>query len=400
MARNELILLPSLTAGSGSNGGWMVSRKYLEGAAEYANTWPGPITSLFAIREDPFGHMDTIEVNPGQSTTALERRPAAPRDFVERVRGAGAVVALLCRAEVPTLALCRAAGVPLVYVSEYSLNTRFQIIAAEQATWPRQLRRRLWTLREDRMLRRVLPGAAGLQTSGTPTFEAYGMLQPNTLLFFDNRVREADILSPEGLTRKRQELLAGRPLRLVFGGRLVAMKGAQDLPRVAAELVRLKVAFTLDVVGAGPLEEPLRAEIAAAGLADCVRLLPPMDFATGWIPMLKMNADLFVCPHPQGDPSSTYVEVMSCGVPIVGYGNEAFTGIATHAKSGFITDVGDPVALAHKIAGLDGDRSALAAAAANALSFAAEHAFEHTFARRAGQLVAVAQHSDPDLERA
>src|SRR5262249_16164737 len=98
------------------------------------------------------------------------------------------------------------------------------------------------------------------------------------------------------------------------------------------------------------------------------------------------ETDLFVCCHRQGDPSCTYVETMACGVPIVGYGNEAWEGLARVSGAGWVTPVGEPIKLAERIAALERDRSALSNAAHAALDFARSHSFEKTFPRRVEHL--------------
>ena len=228
----------------------------------------------------------------------------------------------------------------------------------------------------------MLREAAGLQCNGVPAFRIYGGDVRDPLLYFDNRVREADVITDAGLAEKHAALKKGRPLKLVFGGRLIAMKGAGHMPGIARELVRLGVDFSLDIYGAGPLEARIRRDIDAWGLAGKVTLKGVVDFNTGWVPLLKSGPDLFICPHPQGDPSSTYTEVMSCGVPIVGYDNEAFLGVAELSGSGWHVPMGNQRALAERIAQLNGNRDEIAAAARKGTNFAKEHCFERTFKRR------------------
>lgn len=384
---NELILLPPLEAQLGPRGGLVLTRKYMAGAAEYARTWPGPVTTLARLSDTPTTDMDHAEFIPGEAETGLELRPSTPEALAERLRTAAAVVALLSRAEAKTARLCHEMGVPLILVSEYSPLTERQILHAEVASPFLRLRRRLWLWRTERIRRATLPLAAGLQCSGTPTLETYQRLSSDTLLFFDNRVRTDEVLPDAALATKVEELKHGRPLRLVFGGRLVAMKGVLELPRVAAELARAGVPFQLDIFGSGPLENEIAQRIHAAGLQDRVALRGVLDFEKGWIPWLRKNADLFVCCHPQGDPSSTYPEVMSCGVPIAGYANEAFSGVVRESRAGWIVPPRDATALARVIARLAADRDALATAAVRARDFARQHAFETTFARRTAHFI-------------
>lgn len=384
---NELILLPALMAQAGPRGGLVLTRKYMEGTAEYARHWPGPVTSLLRLSPASTTDMDHAEYLPGMAETGLELRPATPEALARRLENAALVVAFLSRPEAPTMNLCRRIGVPVVFVSEYSPRTERQILASQPMHPLRRLRRLAWLWRTERIRRAMLARAAGLQCSGTPAHEVYRDLCRDTLLFFDNRVRMAEVISDDALSGRLEALRQGRPLRLVFGGRLVEMKGVMDLPRVGEVLLHEGVPFSFDIYGTGPLQDALQDRIRAGGLQDRMALRGALDFQTGWIPHLRRNADLFICCHTQGDPSSTYPEVMSCGVPIAGYANDALRGIAAHSGSGWTVPMHDAGALGRLVAGLHADRHRIAEAARSARAFARDHAFEKTYAARAAHFI-------------
>jgi glycosyltransferase involved in cell wall biosynthesis len=390
MTNPELILLPVLSASIRPDGRLFLTQKYLDGAAEYAKSWPGRVTTLARVTHQPIRDLDPAEVTPGHGPYNVEIRPPDGAQLAARLKGTAGVMAFLGPEEAPTLKLCNRIGVPVVFISEYAPQTERQIVDAEVSNPIVRMRRKIWLRGAERTRRRMLSKSAGLQCSGTPTYDLYRSLQSNALLFFDNRVRAADVISDEGLTHKISEIMTNRPLRLVFGGRLAAMKGVGDLPQFAKALHDLDIPFSLDIVGDGPLSSELRATIAGSPVSDHVTLTGPMDFRTGWIPYLKANADLFICPHPQGDPASTYPEVMSCGVAMAGYENEAFAGIKSHSGAGFLCPIGDPKALAQLVARLHSNRQDLAEAAVKSVTFARKHAFELTFARRMEHMIRTA----------
>ncbi|SMD03092.1 glycosyltransferase [Primorskyibacter flagellatus] len=384
----ELIILPSLKARQGAQGGLVMTQKYLDGVAEYARTWPGPVTSLVYIDTRPGIDMDQVETGPELPTSKLELRPEDIKALAAHLEQAAIVLALLSPYEAETAAICHRNGVPVVFVSEYTPRTEIQIIDATTPNPLRRLRRRFYIQGVERRRRQMLRDlAAGLQCSGTPTYDLYNSIAPNPMLFFDNRVPAADVIDDGALKVKCARMASGAPLRLVFGGRITAMKGVLELPRVAKALDRHGVPYQMDIYGSGDLEEALRREISQGALSDRVALHPPMDFRSGWIPLLKRQADLFVCCHPQGDPSSTYPEVMSCGVPIVGYANEAFSGIVRESGAGWSVPMRDATALAAQIARLHSDRGALQDMARQGRGFAQDHCFEATFEKRTQHLI-------------
>ena len=386
-APRELIVLPSLKAARGPRGGLVLTQKFVDGVASYARSWPGPVTTLVQLTGTLGSDMDHVEILPETPGPVFEVRPTRLEDLAERIRGAALVSSFLSPFELETVQLCHRLGVPMVFTSEYTLRTEKQILDAEVKNPLIRWRRKLWVTQAEAKRRRALALSAGLQCSGAPTYEAYRHLHPNVMIFFDNRVPRSDVIDEPSLETKLSGLKEARPLRLVFGGRLIPMKGVQDLPRFAQALKRLGVPFTLDIYGRGALEGELSREIERRGLSQEVRLKGVVDFRQAWVPLLKQTTDLFVCCHPQGDPSSTYPEVMSCGVPIAGYDNEAFKGIVQHSGSGWISPTGDVEHLAREVARLASAREELAMAARRARDFALAHAFEDTFAARVRHMV-------------
>ncbi|MEZ5458872.1 MAG: glycosyltransferase [Steroidobacteraceae bacterium] len=384
---HELVLLPSLRASPGRDGRIVMTRKFLNGVDAYARVWPGPVHVLAELSEHPTDDLDHTEIDPRDPAARVTPRPGQPDALAARLQNAAAVLGFLSPYQLDIAARCAQMRVPLIFTSEYSPRTEKQIVDAGTRNPLLRWRRKLWIDGAERKRIAALRIAAGIQCSGTPAFEHYRPYNDNALLFFDNRVPVDDVIDAEALERKLAALEQPRPLRLVFGGRLIAMKGVLELPRIAAALRRRGVAFTLDIYGAGQLEQALRDAIRRQSLQDLVTLRGVVDFATGWIPLLKQQADLFVCPHPQGDPSSTYPEVMSCGVPIVGYANEAFEGVVRESGSGWLCPMQDAEAMGGRIASLSGARTQIAAAARLAREFARQHAFEITFTRRARHLI-------------
>jgi glycosyltransferase involved in cell wall biosynthesis len=168
------------------------------------------------------------------------------------------------------------------------------------------------------------------------------------------------------------------------------MKGADHLPLVARELKYLGIPFTMDICGGGEMEPAIQRDIQRFGLASQVRMRGTLDFENELLPFISEGIDLFVCCHRQGDPSCTYLETYSCGVPIVGYANEAFSGLVVASEvggAGWVTPMDDPVALARKIAELSANRKEIDTASNTALAFATQHTFENTMSKRVQHLI-------------
>lgn len=378
----ELLVMANIRAYRDPRGCLLLTRKFIEGVASYARNWPGPVTVLIRISDMPFDDLDPVEIVPERLSFGLEMRPETMSGLAQRLHSAALVLAFLSPDEAALGTLCKAAGIPLIYYSEYSLEVEKQIIDANTRNPLSRWRRKLWATQAERKRLRALHLAAGLQCSGSPTFDVYRAHNANVMIFFDNRVRREAVIDLASLAAKTASLRQARPLRLVFGGRLIRMKGVHHLPEVALHLKRAGVLFHLSIYGDGDLRAEVQRSVDQLGVQDQVSLAGVLDFESGWLPVLQQQADIFVCCHPQGDPSSTYPEVMSCGVPIVGYDNAALSGIVALSGAGWVTPLNNRRALATKIASLASCRDEIAEAAIKAREFGCLHSFEMTFSAR------------------
>jgi glycosyltransferase involved in cell wall biosynthesis len=385
----RLVICTALTAAQGKRpGSFVLTRKFLDGVREYCAHWPGSIAVWVQRASHADSNLDHIEAHSSDLPFQLnwidghEREPAR---FLPALSSADLVLAALVDKHVCLADLCCSRRVPLVYISEYSVRTRQQIVRTETRNPILRWRRHRWTTCLEADYRRAVAAAAGVQCNGLPTYNAYSPINPHALLYFDTRVRTQQLASPATLAGRLEVLGRGEPLRLAFSGRLIAMKGADHLTMVAGALRDSRVPFTFDICGGGILESTIRNDIARLSLQDCVRMRGVLDFERELLPFISREIDLFVCCHRQGDPSCTYLETYSCGVPIAGYDNEALAGLAQFSNVGgasWVTPMDDPITLAAKIADLHTHRDQVTAASHNALAFAARHTFEHTMQNR------------------
>jgi glycosyltransferase involved in cell wall biosynthesis len=384
----ELVFVSAMSAQEAPGGRVLLTKKFLTGMDEYVRRWPGPVRLVIGRAEGAWKNLDEVALDPADLPFRFQWLPSG-EDLYALLAGGGLVSAGLFERDLALAPMCRRAGTPLVYTSENSLRTRRQMVRAETRNPLLRLRRELWHTRAESRYVEAVRQSRGLQCNGTPTYEAYKELGVPALLFFDSRVREDMIVSPATLARRTAQMTgADSPLRLCFTGRLVAIKGADHLVQVAEELRRLGVRFTLDICGGGDLEDAIRRDVARLGLGEIVRLRGVLDFESELMPLVAANADLFVCCHRQGDPSCTYLETLACGVPVVGYDNEALVGISRVAGVGWTTSLDKPARLAEEIARLNRDRAALAVASSKAREFALRHTFEKTMDARVDHLLA------------
>ena len=141
-------------------------------------------------------------------------------------------------------------------------------------------------------------------------------------------------------------LAAKKPHSILWAGRLIAWKH----PELALEAVRILrdqgYVFTLDVVGAGPMETMLREQISRLGLTSEVRLLGPMPPEEVGYHMEK--SQIFLCTSDRNEGWGAVVnEAMNAGCAlVVSHQVGAAPYLIEHGKNGLLFRSGDATSLA------------------------------------------------------
>lgn len=133
-------------------------------------------------------------------------------------------------------------------------------------------------------------------------------------------------------------------LELLYVGRLSVEKGVDVLIAAAGLLKADGVAFRLRLVGGGPEEERLRAQVAQLQLDRDVAFLGPVSRMS--LGPLYQSADL-VCVPSRSEPLPTVaLEAMTAGVAVVGSAIGGIPSIIEEGVSGLLVPSETPQALA------------------------------------------------------
>lgn len=220
--------------------------------------------------------------------------------------------------------------------------------------------------------------SSGLQSNGTDAYTKYKDVD-NKILYFDTRIKKQHRIEEDSLAERLKQLSKNKPLPLAFSGRSIKIKGADHLLQLANKLKRQNIHFIFNLYGSGDLEYEMKEYITHHNLSDCFFMTGAIDFYKELFPKIKNETDLFVCLHRQGDPCCTHIETMSCGVPIVGYNNNAFTGILERADIGWDQKPSHLDGIVDVIKYLDKNRNEIVKKAKACLEFATNHDFETVF---------------------
>jgi glycosyltransferase involved in cell wall biosynthesis len=146
-------------------------------------------------------------------------------------------------------------------------------------------------------------------------------------------------------------------LRLAIVGRLIGIKGHEVLFRALARARERLPGLELEVAGDGPLEEELRATVAAFGLERSVTFLGRVAPAG---PVLE-RASVVVVPSLGEGFGLVALEAMERGRAVVASAVGGLPEIVDDGRTGLLVPPGDPEALADAIVALAGDGSRVAA---------------------------------------
>lgn len=386
MAKDELLIVPVCYAWFSDDGQLMLMKRFLDGVAHYAQYWQGPVTVLVRIYEHKPTGLDPVPFFAENYPFVVEPIPGDIELLRARLADARIILGTLAEQNFVVGQLAEWLQVPMVWITETTLQTRAQIIDADIANPVKRIKRKIVNALNERKYRSFLSRSVGVQCNGTPTYREYCTLNRNPLLFFDSRVTQTLLADDNEIDAKAKRLHDGNILRLVFSGRLTEIKGVQHLPRVAFELHKRGVPFKLDIYGDGNLKNTLAADIKTLGLEDYVHLCGVLDFHTHLMPTFRHDVDMFLCCHPQGDPSCTYLETLACGVPIVGYANEAWQGMHNLSGAGWLVEMGNSMQMVNVLVDIHSHRECWLPAAKAALNFAKLHTFERTIQQRVEHL--------------
>jgi colanic acid/amylovoran biosynthesis glycosyltransferase len=172
------------------------------------------------------------------------------------------------------------------------------------------------------------------------------------------------------LDRYTFDLPGERPPVVVAVGCPVEQTGLTHLVDAVARLVRADRDVRLDIVGVGDQEPALRAQVAARGLGDEVRLLGALPQAqvrevVRDAAVLAALGEVGADRNRDGLPTAL-LEAMALGTPCVATAVAGVPEVVRHGETGLIVPERDPDALADVLATLLDDRALRRRLAVNA----------------------------------
>lgn len=234
-----------------------------------------------------------------------------------------------------------------------------------QTRWYRRLMRALYV----RQLKRLLPGCVAAITVSPPIVDElqrrYGGPRAEV-------VRNLPpYWPPRASDRLRERLELGPDVRLaLYQG---ALRENRALDRLVSAALYLDPGIVVVIMGDGPCQGAIAAQIARDGLGDRVKLLPAVPYAELLEWTASADLGLNVLP-PDYSPSIRYClpnklfEYLMAGVPVLTSPLEAVVEVLRTYGAGSVVGSLEPEVVAGAINGMLGDPEALARMRQNALA--------------------------------
>lgn len=143
------------------------------------------------------------------------------------------------------------------------------------------------------------------------------------------------------------------PMRVLTVARLVPEKGVADSIAAVAQAVAAGASLRYRIIGGGPLEGELRAQVAAAGLEDVVSLTGAASEAE--VCAAYAESDLFVLPSIRAADGSEEAqglvlqEAQAMGVPVLTTRIGGIPEGVDDGESGYLVEPGDVAALGARL---------------------------------------------------
>lgn len=142
-------------------------------------------------------------------------------------------------------------------------------------------------------------------------------------------------------------------------GRLIEKKGFADLVAACAELKKRGVHFRCEIIGEGPLQAELTAQIRAAELEQHVRLLGPRSQHEIIERLAAANVFVLACTTEadggMDNLPTVIMEAMAAGLPVISTSLAGVPEMVSPGETGELIPQRDPLALATAIARLLSD---------------------------------------------
>jgi glycosyltransferase involved in cell wall biosynthesis len=292
-----------------------------------APTLPDDVVPTTQIREVVYEKTDGIKLFP-----SFDKRCRARRYWLsERHRWIADIKRLLPYANVAHSALddlykpisyyghlkATDAGIPTVYVQDGDAVQRLYDLSGYQPFTAR-LRSMLYAKIFEQVNRKGIRSASLVLLKGRSLVNRYGNQNKNHKNFADTSYSRVDIISKDKLEVRLASLIMGRPLRLIFFGRLIWEKGIDESIKIIKLASDRGVDVMFDIIGNGPDRQRLGSIVNDLNIGNRITFHDAMPYGPGLMAEIQ-KADMVLFTSRAEETPRMIFDGYSAGMPLTGY---------------------------------------------------------------------------------
>lgn len=192
---------------------------------------------------------------------------------------------------------------------------------------------------------------------GADTFEGYRNWCNHPFMIHDAQVQPTELAAMESVSQKIASVAQNRPLRIVYAGRAISMKGPDHWINALSLARDAGVDFTAKWFGTGDQIDNMQTQIDSLNLSQRVTLPGHLDGRMAMMDAI-FDADILLFCHMTPESPRILIESMGQATPIVGYGSNYSAELTEHG-GGELVELGDIQTLAQRIIELNQNREKL-----------------------------------------
>jgi glycosyltransferase involved in cell wall biosynthesis len=280
-----------------------------------------------------------------------------------------------------------AQGKPSVFVQDQDVVDVVRKLHADDG-WKGRAAAEVHARLQEHQCRRAITAAGLSLLKGRTTLERYRACSPHIHAVEDTSYFSHEIVASDIVTQRVASLLQrqgtryARPLRFVFCGRLLDIKGVDRSIRIVHAARQRGANVTLDIVGSGPEHDALQQLITTLRLSDVVTMVGALPYGAALLQRLAQNDALLFNPRMEETPRMIF-DGYAAGLPLVAGGIDYVQERAQADAAALVLPRDDDAQAVKMIVALDADREPLRVLTGQALKAAHHHAADRWYQRRA-----------------
>jgi glycosyltransferase involved in cell wall biosynthesis len=347
-----------------------------------------PSLPIAAVEPDvmqlsPIGYDDEIQVIPSFDPRCRDRefwlrqRHQWMDDVRRELRQANVIHTSACNAYRPLAFLAHKAGIRSGVTTVLVGPDRDPYV-----TEPTNIKGRLYCMIFEQFMRYAVRDADLVLLKEGLVHNRYARYGKNVRAFCHTMYAQRDVLDEARLEKRLETLRRERPLRAVYAGRFIPLKGLRDSIAAIAAARRQGVDVEFHLFGSGPEENSLRRQVADLGVEDLVHFQGFVEYGSRFIAQLATYDLLLYLPTEEDTPRMVF-DAMAAGLPLVGSRIPFLEHRVKNDRMGILVDVGDDMAAANRLRQLQEKPEDLKLLSRAALVGGKRHSIEEWYRRRA-----------------